>query len=54
MLLDFDIDKLTHSLEDAITGDILLAEVLYGQSMEIATPASIKLIKDYFPDFFNK
>jgi len=30
------------------------AKVLYGQYMEIATPASIKLIKDYFPEFFNK
>jgi len=30
------------------------AAVLYGQYMEIATPASTKLIKDYFPDFFNK
>jgi len=30
------------------------AKVLYGQYMEIATPAAIKLIKDYFPEFFNK
>jgi len=30
------------------------AKILYGQYMEIATPASIKLIKDYFLDFFNK
>jgi hypothetical protein len=30
------------------------AKVLYDQYMEIATSASIKLIKDYFPDFFNK
>jgi len=30
------------------------AKVLYGQYMEIATPESIKLIKDYFPEFFNK
>ena len=28
MQLDFEIDKLTHSLEDAITGDIFLSEVL--------------------------
>ena len=28
MLLDFEIDKLTHSLEDASTGDILLTKVL--------------------------
>ena len=28
MLLDFEIDKLTHSLEDVTTGDILLTEVL--------------------------
>jgi hypothetical protein len=34
--------------------ETLGAKVLYGQYMEIATPASIKLIKDYFPDFFNK
>jgi len=34
--------------------ETLGATVLYGQYMEIATPASIKLIKDYFPDFFNK
>ena len=30
------------------------ATVLHGQYMEIATIASIKLIKDYFPEFFNK
>ena len=30
------------------------AKVLYGQYMEIATLASIKLINDYFPDFLNK
>ena len=30
------------------------AKVLYGQYMEIATPASMKLVKDYFPEFFNK
>ena len=30
------------------------ATVLYGQYMEIATSASIKLIEDYFPEFFNK
>ena len=30
------------------------AKVLYGQYMEIATTASIKLVKDYFPEFFNK
>jgi len=29
------------------------AKVLYGQYMEIATVASIKLIKDYFPDFLT-
>jgi hypothetical protein len=28
MQLDFEIDKLTHSLEDAITGEILSTEVL--------------------------
>jgi len=28
MLLDFEIDKLTHSLEDTATGNILLSEVL--------------------------
>ena len=28
MQLDFEIDKLTHSLEDATTGNILLTEVL--------------------------
>ena len=30
------------------------AKILYGQYMEIATTASIKLIKDYFPEFFNE
>ena len=28
MQLDFEIDKFTHSLEDAVTGDILFTEVL--------------------------
>ena len=28
MQLDIEIDKLTHSLEDAITGDIFLTEIL--------------------------
>jgi len=30
------------------------AKVLFGQRMEINTNASIKLIKQYFPEFFNK
>ena len=30
------------------------AKVLYGQKMELDTNASIKLIKGYYPDFFNK
>jgi len=30
------------------------AKILYGQYMEIATPSAIKLVKDYFPEFFNK
>jgi hypothetical protein len=30
------------------------AKVLYGQKMELDTNASIKLIKDYYPEFFNK
>jgi len=30
------------------------AKVLFGQHMELDTNASIKLIKDYFPEFFNK
>jgi len=30
------------------------AKLLYGQMMELNTNASIKLIKDYYPDFFNK
>ena len=33
---------------------ILGAKVLYGQKMELNTNASIKLIKDYYPDFFNQ
>jgi len=54
MFLDFEIDKLTHSLEDVTSGDIFLTEVLYGQYMELDTNASIKLINNYFPEFFNK
>jgi len=30
------------------------AKVLYGQYMELDTNASIKLINNYFPEFFNK
>ena len=30
------------------------AKVLFGQRMEINTNAAIKLIKQYFPEFFNK
>ena len=30
------------------------ARVLYGQYMEIAAPSAMKLIKDYFTEFFNK
>jgi len=30
------------------------AKVLYGQKMELDTNASIKLIKDYYPDFLTK
>jgi len=29
------------------------AKVLYGQKMKLDTNASIKLIKDYYPEFFN-
>ena len=32
----------------------LWAKVLYGQKMQLDTNASIKLIKDYYPEFFNK
>jgi len=30
------------------------AKVLYGQKMQLDTNASIKLIKDYYPEFFYK
>jgi len=30
------------------------AKILFGQRMEINTNSSIKLIKQYFPEFFNK
>jgi hypothetical protein len=33
--------------------ETLGATILYGQYMEIATPASLKLIKDYFPEFLT-
>jgi hypothetical protein len=30
------------------------AKLLFGQQMELGTHASIKLIKDYYPEFFNQ
>ena len=51
MQFDFEIDKLTHYLEDTQTGATLLTEIL---PLEKDTNASIKLINQYFPEFFNK
>jgi hypothetical protein len=55
-LLDFEVDKLSHSIENAYTGEIFKTEtlgaILYGsQRMIIETNEAKKLVNDYFPDF---
>jgi hypothetical protein len=44
--LDFEVDKLTNSIENVITGD---AMHVGGRIMIIDTIASLKLIDKYFP-----